>query len=805
VPPSVSSVCLYRNSDPHLTSTAIALLWLVASTAASAQDRSEPSESPERLQPSTQETAPPLSPSAPQQAVPEKDTAPLPEMTVQTQKRKPPVRTAGRSTTTSRGRAAPLAAPATPAVHGPASGTPAGEGTPGAPLAQTPSLGKTNTKVENLPASVVVVPAATFKELNQVNLTEAVTHDVSGVNVGGPSTYGFFDRYLIRGMDARSYTDSFPDGDQFNGYPHSLNGVSQIEVLKGPGSALFGSTTPGGSINIVHFSPSAVASWGTSLQVGSFGTYIGTVYATGPTGVPGLNYRVDGLALHSDGFRELKTADYEIRPALGWNVDNHTGILAVDVRHIEATPDLYGIPYVSGVPLNVPNTFHYSTPFSHGNQDIERVIVADAWWLADYLTINNRFSFLHRDLDILRNSGGSISGIEMTSRQLREQTDHDNDFIYQFEPVWKFFSGPVGHTLVTGLSAEESLISDNRATADLPNIASIYAPIIPETSTAGLTFLRDATHSGMIDNLSATFLGAYAIDQIDVTDRFKVRLSARQDYWHEELTPQAFVPGRNAEDGLPLEPGMVQTRTDTPFSWSAGALYKFTPWFSPFIGASKSYLTNYNSEATQNGLVEPELAMQFEAGVKASIIDDRLIFTMALFRIDRNNVFAETNTTVNGVTQTTIFFDAQRNSGTDMDLLIKLTEKWKVNANYIIQNAAITSEPNAPTAVGNRPVGVPNEIANAWMTYDFAVGQLDGFRIVGGMTYSGGSYGNVQNTNFVPHYMVWNAVLSYIQPHWDVQVGVKNIFDVNYFPTALSAGGLVGEPRTYFIKGSYHL
>jgi iron complex outermembrane receptor protein len=606
-------------------------------------------------------------------------------------------------------------------------------------------------------------------------------------------------------MDARIYTDGFSDGDQFNGYPHSLNGVSQIEVLKGPGSALFGSTAPGGSINIVHFSPSAVASWGVGGGGGSFGMVLGNFYATGPTGLPGLDYRVDGLAQHSDGFRGLKSADYELRPVLGWTGDNHVGTFALDARHIEATPDLYGIPYVNGQPLNVPNTYHYSTPFSHGNQDIERLTLTDAWWWSDYLTIDNRLSYLHRDLDILRNSGGAISGVEMTSRQLREQTDHDDDFNYQFEPVWKFATGPVRHSLVTGLSVEESLIRDNRATADLPNIANIYAPVIPEISTAGLTFLRDATHSGMVDDLAARFLGAYAIDQIDVTDRFKVRLSARQDWWHEELTPEAFVAGRNAEDGLPLEPGMMQTRTDTPFSWSAGALYTLFPGFSPFIGASKSYLTNYNSEATQNGLVEPESGLEYEIGTKISAIDDRLTFTVAGFRIERDNVFAETNATVNGVTQTTIYFDAQRNKGTDMDLQFMLAPQWKLNANFILQNAVIISEPNVPAAVGNRPVGVPNYIFNAWSTYDFSVGPISGFKIGGGVTVSGQSYGNVQNTNFVPGYTVWNAVLSYVQPRWDAAIGIKNIFDVTYFPTALSAGGLVGEPRTFFLKGSYHL
>ena len=54
----------------------------------------------------------------------------------------------------------------------------------------------------------------------------------------------------------RFYEDGFSDGDQLGGLSHSLNGVKSVEVLEGPGSALFGSGPPGGTINIVHYTPS---------------------------------------------------------------------------------------------------------------------------------------------------------------------------------------------------------------------------------------------------------------------------------------------------------------------------------------------------------------------------------------------------------------------------------------------------------------------------------------------------------------------------------------------------------------------
>jgi hypothetical protein len=62
-------------------------------------------------------------------------------------------------------------------------------------------------------------------------------------------------------------------------------------------SALFGSGPPGGTINIVHYKPSADLHYGASMQAGSFGTVVNNDYITGPTTLPGLGYRIDGTFL----------------------------------------------------------------------------------------------------------------------------------------------------------------------------------------------------------------------------------------------------------------------------------------------------------------------------------------------------------------------------------------------------------------------------------------------------------------------------------------------------------------------------
>jgi iron complex outermembrane receptor protein len=383
---------------------------------------------------------------------------------------------------------------------------------------------------------------------------------------------------------------------------------------------------------------------------------------------------------------------------------------------------------------------------------------------------------------------------------LREQTDLDNDLTYQFEPVWKFRTGTVFHTLLTGAEVEWQSINDQRATADLPNIANIFAPVIPETSTAGLAFLRDAKHSGMVDDLRALYLGAYASDQIDVTEQWKLRFGVRQDHWYEQLTPLAFVPGRAAADGTPIEPGIVQTRIDQPTSWSAGTLYKILPGVAPFVGVARSYLTNFNSEATSQGLVAPESGLEYEAGVKFSTPDNKIVLTAAAFDIQRTNVFTENTATI----PITVAFNAQKSYGFDADLQMQITPQWQVLANMISQTAKLTAVPLTPIQVGNWPVGVPAHIVNVWTTYDFAIAGINGFRVGAGLSYNSKTFGNTANTGFIPSSTVMEAMLGYYAKNWDAQIGVKNITDVTYFTTAQSAGGYVGQPRTFYAKAAWH-
>ncbi len=657
---------------------------------------------------------------------------------------------------------------------------------------QIATSSKTGTKLEDLPSNVQVIPRALLSEQGATMLREGVSN-ASGVNVGGQDTKGYYDHFLIRGLNAQIYSDGFSDGDLLGGISHSLNGVERVEILEGPGSALFGSGPPGGTINIVHYAPSSDLHYGASVQAGSYGTVTNSDYITGPTGIAGLNYRVDATVSHTDGFRDLSSHDYEVRPEFQWKFDDHTIDFALDAREIHETPDSYGLLYFHGSPSgSVSDNAKYSTPFAFAHENFIRPTLSDQWRVNDFLTINNRFSYLHRTLDVLGNGDSTstkISGDEVVGRQLRQQDDTDNSYDYQLEPVWKFATGSVGHTLLTGFEYQHETIDTERTTADLPNITDAFNPVPPETSLAGINFLCDAKHSCDDDHLAADYYSIYATDQIDVSDRFKIRAGVRKDWWDTSLTPLISVPGRFGTAGQPLLAGVMDKRDDAPVSWNIGALYKLLPWISPYAGVSKSHLANFNSENTQNGIGAPESALQYEAGIKFSFLDDRYVLNTAIFDVSRDNV--ATLTTLNDVE--TVVFDSQKTKGAEASLDARVTEAWHITANVTAQHAVITDNPQGITSVGNHPQGAPTYMANLWTTYDFAIAGLNGFHIGGGVNYMGRSFSDITNVNSIPSYVILNAAAGYEGHHWGLDLNIHNLTDRRYFVAANAAGAYVGE------------
>mgnify|MGYP003875796697 CR=1 FL=1 len=340
-------------------------------------------------------------------------------------------------------------------------------------------------------------------------------------------------------------------------------------------------------------------------------------------------------------------------------------------------------------------------------------------------------------------------------------------------------------------------MATSRTTADLPNIANAFVPDPLESSVNGLVFKCDSSHSCDDDRLLANYYSLYATDQIDVTDRWKLRAGIRKDWWDTSFTPLVGGGRRNPATGNLLVAGVTEDRFDAPVSWNVGTLYKLFPGVSPYFGVSESHLTNFNSENTQNGIGAPESAFQYEAGIKFASLDDRITFTTAAFTVSRDNVAALFNDPVHGET---VVFDDQRTEGVEASLDARVTGQWRILANMTAQDAIITNQPQSLAQVGAHPQGVPAYIANLWTTYDFSIAGIHGFQIGGGLNYRDKTFSDLTNANSVPSFIIGNAEIGYEAPDWGIRLDVHNITNERYFIAANGAGGFVGDPLSAFVN-----
>jgi len=402
---------------------------------------------------------------------------------------------------------------------------------------------------------------------------------------------------------------------------------------------------------------------------------------------------------------------------------------------------------------------------------------------------------------LVTNPDGTIS---LDGRQLRSQNDSDNFFDYQFEPVWKFYTGGIHHTLLTGFEYQRQVLDTNRVTADLPNVNNVFAPVTTD-SLAALHFMCDAKHSCDDDHLVANYYGVYATDQIDLTDKWKLRVGVRQDRYDTDLNPLITVPGAFTLTNVPIVAGVPLTRSDTPVSWNIGTLYHLTNWMAPYIGASQSYMANFNSENVQNGIGAPESARQYEAGVRFTFLNERVVLNTAVFNVSRDNVatlFTPSTGPNAGVQLVT--FDSQLTNGEEVSLIAKITDQWNILANATHQEAVVTGAPNATTTIGNVPQGVPANMANAWSVYKFALGGISGFQFGIGANYRDRTWSDTTNVNSVPGFVIGNLMFGWEDPNWGVSLNVKNFTNKLYFVAANGAGGFVGEGLGAYLTLKYH-
>jgi iron complex outermembrane receptor protein len=658
------------------------------------------------------------------------------------------------------------------------------------------SASKTDTRLQDLPAAVVIVPDVVLEQQGAQTMNEAA-RNASGVTPVMGGSYGFADRYLMRGLSQRFLRDGLPDGPSFNGYFRSMTDVERIEVLKGPASALYGRTEPGGLINIVTKRPLFVHDWRVELGAGSFGSSKLSLSGGGPIS-SSIGARLDAGYQHTDGYRRLARTVWELMPSLELRLgEDHTLLLDYDLRSNDIVPDNFGIPYApidpmapvrNERPLRVDPDNRYYSPFNEVRQTLHRLSARHEWRASEALEVRSAAAFDARDLYIMRNAGGAVTateaGLSQTGRTAREQDDSAHYFVFQNEVVARGSSGPVEHTLLVGLEAEQSRLDSKRDDLAVPNIANVLAPVIEEASASD--FERQPSFDRQ---LRSTSIGAYAQEQLGLWSIVQLRASGRIDRVQFVDAGLARYP----VNASPLTNRRI-TSTKGLATGQVGAVVRPLPELSVYSGVASGKFMNIQTESP-NLTTKPEGSFQFEAGVKTALFDDRLQANLAGFWTRRNNFYV---TPFGGSDPEPV--GEQATTGVELDVLVVAASGLTLTANYAYYRARITSAQQQTLGMmtinldGLKPQGVPDQVGNLWAAYELGQSALKGLGVGAGLRFQGESFADALNLNRVPGYALLDAAVFYRQPQYEVQLNLRNLTDAQYFSYPTFSGAAPGEP-----------
>jgi catecholate siderophore receptor len=653
---------------------------------------------------------------------------------------------------------------------------------------------KLTEPLRDIPQTITVVPRAVFEEQGASSLRD-VLRNVTGITFqAGEGGVPAGDQMTIRGFSAR--TDMFIDGVRdFGGYARDPFNLEQVEVAKGPSSAISGRGSTGGAINQVSKTPERARVYDVSIGGGNAAYKRTSLDVNQPIGGDAA-IRVNAMWTDAGvpGRDEVKNRRWGVAPALSLGLDGPT-TLTISHLHLEQhnLPE-YGIPWVpansnpelsaysnSAPPVDPSNYYGLvQRDYEHTSTDVSTVQL-DHTIAGGAVTLRNLTRYGRNDRDSVLTSPrfASVETSTAITRQLQSRDMVDTILANQTSVVARFTTGDLRHAVSTGLEfSQES--SDNVArSGPAAPLADLYHPN-PFDPYAGPIVPTGASTSGVADSAAA-----YAFDTVSLGAHLEVNGGVR---WE-----------RFAVDTESVAIGGVMTpfaRTDHLTSWRGGLVYKPHSDGSLYAG----YSTSANPSAEGLALsaatvaVDPEESHSIEVGTKWDLARGRLSATGALFRTDKTNARTPG---IDPGDPPTVLDGEQVVQGAEVGLSGRLSPAWSLFGGYTFMDSTITAS-NTAAEVDNALALTPRHTLSLWSSCELPWHVSIG----AGAQFMDAVFRNTTNTARVPSYWLFNAVTSYrVNAHMTLRVNAQNLFDAEYVDR-IGGGHYIPGPGRQLLLGS---
>jgi vitamin B12 transporter len=439
------------------------------------------------------------------------------------------------------------------------------------------STNRLDTPLSQVANSMSVITAKDIEQKQASTALDAL-QGVPGLTLLENGASGENSSLFIRGADAGhslvlvdgipmnnpiSTDRSFTDFDQY-----FLEDVSQIEVVRGPMSTVYGTNATAGVVNIITQRGDGPPKGSLLLEGGAYDTFRES--ATASAGDKSVNYSLSASRYETDGFPsadkalgntlndsdENTTASFRLGILPSSDLDNH-----VYVRYIQSRTNL---PSQGGANGDDPNYFVNERQWVVGSQSNWKLLDGQ-WEQVLGMSYTNDLQVYTDDFSSYANSHYERGALEGQSAQINWQNNIN---------LWK------GETLAAGIQEQEEWGREDD-TADFGY--GLSDTLIDRTTTTGSYFIESQT--ALLDRLFATLGG-----RLDAVSSFGSQYTYRGAVAY-------FVPG-------------LETKLKATYGtgFTAPSIYQL---YSPYGSAS---LRAETSEGWDAGFEQPFLGGAIKAG-----------------------------------------------------------------------------------------------------------------------------------------------------------------------------------------------
>lgn len=645
----------------------------------------------------------------------------------------------------------------------------------------------TNTSIIDTPLAVQVIPQAVIRDRQSLQIKEAIAN-VSGISYRGDVQGRSGNTFISRGFDdVQVLRDGFrrfgASGENSAQPINEIANLESIEVLKGPASILYGAIEPGGLINLVSKKPTATPFAEAELQLGNRSLFRPRFDISGAVTANGkVNYRLNGLYQTLDSFQNLTQKDqrYLLAPVISWQIDDRTDLL-LSTEYIDANrPANFGIPSANGRVIDIPRDRIINEPsdnvitrsFYTGYRLNHKI---DSNWK---LSNGFRYSSSEYDFGVIALPLAFDPTTNTVTRSLASQDSQTKNYTFQTNLTGELTTGDIKHTLLIGTDYV------NRNSRTFSRVDFTPRPLNVLNPVYGLTKPNESDLEPFGgDDSKASSWGFFVQDQVSLGDNLKLLAGIRYD----------TVAQRTVNlDGSSITAGETNLNA-TAWTPRLGLVYKLTNDLSLYGSYSQSFSPNTATAVTGIPL-DPQRGQGYDVGVKADLLDNKLLATLGYFDITRQNV----PTTDPNNPLFSIATGEQRSRGIEFDLSGEVLPGLKIIGSYAYIDANVTADSD-PTNIGKKLFGVPQHSASLWATYEIQRGDLQGLGFGLGFNAVGERQGDTANTYTVGSYLTTDAAIFYKRDDWRFALNFKNIGDVKYIDSTFgnaAAGNTFGDPFT---------